>query len=57
MNMLVGQMETLVKLLHIRELQRGVDSLYHLPSSEPMRPAEPPPWASRWVNGWTPIGE
>lgn len=57
MNMLVGLMEAPGKRPLIKDLQWRVDGLYHLLSSEPTRPAEPPPWASRWVNGWTPIGE
>ncbi len=57
MNMLVGVMEAPGKLPLIKELQRGVDGLYCLPSAEPIEPAEPPVWASSWVNGWTPVGE
>lgn len=51
MNTLVGVMEAPGKLPLIKELQRGVDGLYRVPSAEPIEPAEAPLWASSWVNG------
>lgn len=44
MNVAVGVMEAPGKLPLITELQRGVDGLYRLPSTEPIEPAEPPLW-------------
>lgn len=62
MTMAVGVMEARGKLPLIKELQKqggwcgGVDRLYSLPSAEPIHHAEPPLWASSWVNGWTSVG-
>lgn len=50
MNMLLVVMEAPGKLPLIKELQRRGRVVS-------FRPAEPPLWASSWVNGWTPVGE
>lgn len=60
MNMVVGVMEAPGKLPLIEEFPKGVgelDGLQRRPCAEPIKPAEPPLWASSWVNGWTPVGE
>lgn len=42
MDMVFGVMEAPSKLPLIKELQRGVDGLYRLPSTESIEHAEPP---------------